>query len=625
MPKRATEAFDGQRRRRQVRGAYVKAVRSSVPSEINTLIKAEKEEAISGLAALQDAIEATPGLKRIEVEALNGAAIAALEAVGLKTKQLPDGRTAVYTANGKSLGAIGAVLAALNNLDGQTADTYTNHHINYYYRTQTYGGAKRSDGLTFMGPTGRLAAGGRVRGYAGGGNIQAFPDGGYIEGPGSGTSDSILALMGSGAMARVSNTEYVVRSAAVQKYGVAFLDALNQGRLKVAGYAKGGKVSKGEAEARRSAWGDLTVSHFGRMAGWSRSEFGSALGRPDSLSALVGALNQWRGIIMKATHGAQERNLLKALDSSGKKLISWEKKLAKTEASLDKAKDKLNSLRSAASQLSQSVKGGVLSAASIIRRQGDGPITTASIMGGLVESRDKATAFASALKQLQGKGLSSALLQQIAEAGIDGGGLETAGALLGASSSEIQSLNSLQSQINSAATAAGKTTADAVYGAQIKAQTALVKSLGAQQAQLIKSMDKLASTMEKMIEKAFKGKASGGIVGAAASGGLRSNLTWVGEQGPELLDLPAGSRVWSNPDSRRMQQQAWASMLNTPQRQPAAPTWAAGTQGGGVGQPLVIQVQLGDRQFGEVWVDVGRREVRARGGIEATLRPPRGR
>ncbi|CAM5434853.1 hypothetical protein SGLAM104S_09027 [Streptomyces glaucescens] len=177
-------------------------------------------------------------------------------------------------------------------------------------------------------------------------------------------------------------------------------------------------------------------------------------------------------------------------------------------------------------------------------------------MGGLVESRDKATAFASALKQLQGKGLSSALLQQIAEAGIDGGGLETAGALLGASSSEIQSLNSLQSQINSAATAAGKTTADAVYGAQIKAQTALVKSLGAQQAQLIKSMDKLASTMEKMIEKAFKGKASGGIVGAAASGGLRSNLTWVGEQGPELLDLPAGSRVWSNPDSCHLLQLA---------------------------------------------------------------------
>ncbi|MFE9018973.1 hypothetical protein ACFYNL_10430 [Streptomyces sp. NPDC007808] len=49
------------------------------------------------------------------------------------------------------------------------------------------------------------------------------------------------------------------------------------------------------------------------------------------------------------------------------------------------------------------------------------------------------------LADLKKRGLSSALLQQIAEAGIEGGGLETAGALLAASSSEIDSLNSLQS------------------------------------------------------------------------------------------------------------------------------------------------------------------------------------
>jgi hypothetical protein len=77
------------------------------------------------------------------------------------------------------------------------------------------------------------ARGGRVRGYAGGGDVQAFPGGGYIEGPGSGTSDSILALFGSGAMARVSNTEYVVRASSVQQYGVPFLDAINEGRLRV--------------------------------------------------------------------------------------------------------------------------------------------------------------------------------------------------------------------------------------------------------------------------------------------------------------------------------------------------------------------------------------------------------
>ena len=51
------------------------------------------------------------------------------------------------------------------------------------------------------------------------GNIKKFAAGGYVTGPGSATSDSIPA--------RLSAGEYVVRAAAVQRVGVAFLDAIN--------------------------------------------------------------------------------------------------------------------------------------------------------------------------------------------------------------------------------------------------------------------------------------------------------------------------------------------------------------------------------------------------------------
>jgi hypothetical protein len=51
--------------------------------------------------------------------------------------------------------------------------------------------------------------------------------------------------------------------------------------------------------------------------------------------------------------------------------------------------------------------------------------------------------------------------------------------------------------------------------------------------------------------RTFHGFAAGGIKGAA-SGGARSNLTMVGEHGFELLNLPAGTTVHSNEDSRRM-------------------------------------------------------------------------
>lgn len=60
-----------------------------------------------------------------------------------------------------------------------------------------------------------------------------FARGGYIQGPGTSTSDSILA--------RLSRGEYVLRADAVKKYGLDFLNALNAGRLP--GFAAGGLVT----------------------------------------------------------------------------------------------------------------------------------------------------------------------------------------------------------------------------------------------------------------------------------------------------------------------------------------------------------------------------------------------
>lgn len=83
--------------------------------------------------------------------------------------------------------------------------------------------------------------------------------------------------------------------------------------------------------------------------------------------------------------------------------------------------------------------------------------------------------------------------------------------------------------------------------------------------------------------------AHGGVVGAAATGGVRSNMTLVGEQGPELVRLPSGSNVRSNPDTRRL----------------LAASGRAG--GGGVG---VLEI-VSDDAFLIEWL---RKAVRARGG-----------
>ncbi|MFF6781452.1 phage tail protein [Streptomyces sp. NPDC012510] len=511
MMRLATDAFDGNKAKAT---DYVNTL-LGMPGEIKTLVKLEREEAIAGLETVREAIRATPDAKEVKVSTLNGAAIAALEAVGLKTKQLPDGKTAVYTANGQALGGIGAVSTALNNLDGKNANTtITTTHVAKYvsYKGKTI----------FEGSAGRMATGGVVRG------------------PGTDTSDSVPIM--------ASNDEFIVNAKSSRKHR-RLLEAINDDEIPR--FAKGGSIGRAARSAARGA----------------------------------------RDEIRDATSGTTERNLLKLMDTISRGHIKMATALKQVTSALDKAKDKLGDLKSTASQLSNSVKSGVLSASNITRSADrDQPVTVRSIVGGLVQSRDKATAFAQALKDLRKRGLSNSLLRQVAEAGIEGGGLETAGALLRASSSELKSINSLQSQIGTAAGAAGKTTADALYGSQIKSQEKLVKAL-----------DRLADALKA------KKKAAGGIGGG---------LTVVGEDGPELLRLPEGSTVYPAGQSRQM---AWQSMLNAP----APVSRRASASASAVqGQPIIVHqtIELDGRVVAKQIFDPMRGEIHRRGGLKALER-----
>jgi len=87
------------------------------------------------------------------------------------------------------------------------------------------------------------------------------------------------------------------------------------------------------------------------------------------------------------------------------------------------------------------------------------------------------------------------------------------------------------------------------------------------------------------------GFAHGGIIGAAANGGPRSNQVLVGENGPEIVDMPPGSRVRSNDSSRTIM----------------------GQRGGGSGMQH-ITIQLGNEKLAEMLIDPFRNTIRKRGG-----------
>lgn len=183
------------------------------PEDIQTNVILERQDAIEGLTNVQSEIKATPDSHTVTVDTLNAAAIAALEAVGLKTRRLPDGRTEVYTANGQALGSIGAVDKALTNLDGNTASTRVINTIVTNYVTNYLQGRSQHD---IVGATGGL--------YTGDGFKHGYSVGGRVKGPGTGTSDDVPAPW-------LSNGEFVIREAMVDRYGEDLFQALNSGTL----------------------------------------------------------------------------------------------------------------------------------------------------------------------------------------------------------------------------------------------------------------------------------------------------------------------------------------------------------------------------------------------------------
>lgn len=103
-------------------------------------------------------------------------------------------------------------------------------------------------------------SGGVLSGLFGGGkgldvglNFLKFADGGHIRGPGTGTSDEILA--------RLSNGEFVMNAKATKEYA-PLLEAMNADRLPA--FAAGGYVA-GQRSARSQDW---SIPERGREGGW---------------------------------------------------------------------------------------------------------------------------------------------------------------------------------------------------------------------------------------------------------------------------------------------------------------------------------------------------------------------
>lgn len=184
---------------------------AQMPVAVTTEIKADTAKAVTDLQGVQAEIRKTNG-KSVTIDALTAQAEKNLKDLGFSVQRLPDGHVTVSIPTGPPSAAINAIQGRINSIQGRTIG------VGVYLKATSWD--QDANGIPDMIQSRRN--GGLVSRYASGGRVQRYPTGGAVVGPGSGTSDSIPAL--------ISNGEYVIRAASVKQFGVGLFDRLNSGQ-----------------------------------------------------------------------------------------------------------------------------------------------------------------------------------------------------------------------------------------------------------------------------------------------------------------------------------------------------------------------------------------------------------
>ncbi|MFJ4932303.1 phage tail tape measure protein [Streptomyces pseudovenezuelae] len=201
---------------------------AKVPPSVATKVDAKTESAMSDLEAVKNKVATMKG-KTITMKAPTAAARAQLEALGFKIKNTKGKQVTITVPTGGQKRAVDALAAAIRALHDKNVSVTT---------TFVTKGTKSGIDAAHR----NYSTGGRVRGYASGGSPVQFAPNGLLSGPGTGTSDGILAMFASGAVGRVSDTEFVVNAASTKRY-LPLLTAINANRIP--GFASGGLAAGG--------------------------------------------------------------------------------------------------------------------------------------------------------------------------------------------------------------------------------------------------------------------------------------------------------------------------------------------------------------------------------------------
>lgn len=256
--------------------------------------------------------------------------------------------------------------------------------------------------------------------------------GGYITGAGTATSDSIPA--------RLSNGEYVVRAAAVKRFGIGALDDINADGVlnRVAKFARGGAVNVTRQQAQQ------------RLANFNAS-----------IKTLKDEIAELRSMVANRAGGiAGTASLANSFDWNAKPgAIADQADAIRRVTEAQEALNQANAARNragspadvAAAIAAQARAEGELAAAKADRAKADAAVkaaqpTAGNLLAGMKSKLAGIKTFYTNLKALKKRGLPASLLTQLLDAGpIDGA--DMAKALVAATPAEFRDILATQKDI----------------------------------------------------------------------------------------------------------------------------------------------------------------------------------
>ncbi|MEU1275340.1 hypothetical protein [Streptomyces sp. NPDC005799] len=439
-----------------------------------TTVTMRKEDAQRDLEAFNAAVRAAPGSKSVTLKTLSKAAEQLLDGFGLKVRRLPNGSVTVTAKTGAALSAIKNVKGAVDSLKSKTIGIgiYKTKYLNTVHKGPSIpgitpyasGGTPRAGELAMVGEEGpELVVFGK--------DARVFD---------AKTTQSMLRGSGFAAHSASSSGAAVAQGLAAGMLGA-------QGQVNDAARVMAGAVTAGIRE-------ELEIASPSRKAKALMADVGKGMviGLTGTQAKIKSTAADLAKDIRTAFSGKKESGLLKMVDRDTKKLLDLAAKRDKVAATIAAAK-------AYASDVTKNAREGA--GLSNLGMDAD-QVTAGGIKAGLASKLAQIKQFTRYIDILAKRGLNKGLLRQILNMGPEAG-YAYASALAGADKTTFKTVNSLQSQLDSATTTLGKSGADKLYDSGKNASKGFLTGLLSEEKNLEKTMERLAKSMQKSLRNAL--------------------------------------------------------------------------------------------------------------------------